>query len=676
MKDRAGNKDKSAIEELRWKIITKKKELEDIKKNLHFLGAWDCLYEPFELYTDGRKRMQIEMLQDVVFSLKEAFNKEFEEFQIFKENKIMQIQEKNQRKKEILTDLKIEEELFVPRNHLAESPDHILSIKPEEITVEKYLTAEEKAIEDEKRRIEEERLKALEGDNVGQRGIKVMLGGTLELKKNKGIMEETLEREEWMDKPIEDMSEEEKLKLKEFQQKEKELQDEKEKKVKAWKQELRKLDDDIVEACEKFEDELRTLHKKKLFYDMRIYEQELYVVRLTLMLHENKEIKEEKILIESNKSKLEEDLEEARYTITRFTELYEDFDTKYRENTAINDQERTIKQKFPANTSNKAILSFIRNGGKSANKALAFGANQEKNVKEQEMLAQISELDPYGVIDANIIKKRFLDENAKEHYSYERDNIQGLSPEEFDTLVEERMNRIEMNKQKDEMEQEINQIRDHKNFCEINAGELEKAFEEIKQCHEDLVKRMIKLKYNFEVIIYLLQGQVEVPQLAVATDYKDAILIKTKVIEKENKDVIKRGEDNVKKLRKNIEYKKKLYHETWKNDKLMLEIKDLTERAIDVQLYKVKKETQEIIKGNHKTKDEEEKKRLEDQINNLQENAKSRIEVITKKRKKLKNEINEKRKENAELEARARDLQNNVDQRKQIIDLRSKGKLE
>lgn len=188
------------------------------------------------------------MLQDVVFSLKEAFNKEFEEFQIFKENKIMQIQEKNQRKKEILTDLKIEEELFEPKSHLAEAPDHILSIKQEEITVEKYLTAEERAIEDEKRRIEEERLKALEGDNVGQRGIKIMLGGTLELKKNKGIMEETLEREEWMDKPIEDMSEEEKLKLKEFQQKEKELQDEKEKKIKAWKQELRKLDDDIIEA--------------------------------------------------------------------------------------------------------------------------------------------------------------------------------------------------------------------------------------------------------------------------------------------------------------------------------------------------------------------------------------------------------------------------------------------
>jgi hypothetical protein len=323
---------------------------------------------------------------------------------------------------------------------------------------------EERAAEDAKRNDEAERLKRLEGDNVGQRGIKIMLGGTLEMKKNKGIMEETLDREEWMEKPVEEMSEEEKLKLKEFEQKEKELQDEKEKKRKAWEQELKKLGIEIEEACDKFEEELKTLHKKRLFYDMRIYEQELSIIRLTLMLHENKEIKEEKLLVEANKNKLEEELEDSRFTITRFTELYEDFDTRYKENTAINDQEKSLKQKFTVTASHRAILNFIRNGGKSANKAQTFGVNQEKNAKEQEMLNTICELDPYGVIDINLIKKRFVDENSKEHYTYERDNIQNLSSSEFDMLVEERMNRVEMNKQKDEMEQEINHIRDHKNF--------------------------------------------------------------------------------------------------------------------------------------------------------------------------------------------------------------------
>ena len=225
------------------------------------------------------------------------------------------------------------------------------------------------------------------------------------------------------------------------------------------------------------------------------------------------------------------------------------------------------------------------------------------------------------------------------------------------------------------MEEEIGHIKTHKEFCEYNAGELDEAFDEIKNSHSEIENRIVKLKYNFEKVVYLLQGQVEVSQAPVATDYKDAILVKTKVIEKENDEVIRRGNKNVNKLEQITQFKKKLYHETWKNDKLKLEIKDLIERAIDVQLYKVTKETQEIIKGNHRTKDEDEKKRLEDQINNLQENAKARIEVITKKKKKLKKEINEKRKENNELETRARDLQRNVDDRKQIIQLRSKGKI-
>lgn len=43
--------------------------------------------------------------------------------------------------------------------------------------------------------------------------------------------------------------------------------------------------------------------------------------------------------------------------------------------------------------------------------------------------------------------------------------------------------------------------------------------------HKKTSERVQKLKYNFEVLVYLKQGQVEVPQLPVATDYKDAILV-------------------------------------------------------------------------------------------------------------------------------------------------------
>lgn len=42
------------------------------------LNSPDLLYGSFELFTPGRKRMQILLLQDVIFQLKEEFNAEFE----------------------------------------------------------------------------------------------------------------------------------------------------------------------------------------------------------------------------------------------------------------------------------------------------------------------------------------------------------------------------------------------------------------------------------------------------------------------------------------------------------------------------------------------------------------------------------------------------------------------
>jgi hypothetical protein len=53
-----------------------------------------------------------------------------------------------------------------------------------------------------------------------------------------------LVREDWMNKPQEQMSDEEKFKFKEFLQKEKEFKD---KQRKAWEQDLKKIKSEIVE---------------------------------------------------------------------------------------------------------------------------------------------------------------------------------------------------------------------------------------------------------------------------------------------------------------------------------------------------------------------------------------------------------------------------------------------
>jgi cilia- and flagella-associated protein 43 len=129
----------------------------------------------------------------------------------------------------LLENLQQTGDLFNPVKHILENPNSILEVDVKDIKAEKYLTPEEKAKIEEERKMEEDRLKALEGDNVGQRGLKVMMNGVCEMKKEKNIMQLELVREEWMNKSVADMSEEEKLKLKEFEAKEKELEEEKQK---------------------------------------------------------------------------------------------------------------------------------------------------------------------------------------------------------------------------------------------------------------------------------------------------------------------------------------------------------------------------------------------------------------------------------------------------------------
>ena len=84
--------------------------------------------------------------------------------------------------------------------------------------------------EAERRRQEKEAL--LQGDNVGMRGLQAMLGGNeLVFKKEKNKMDEELVREEWMNKPEDEMNEDEKQRLREFEQR---VKDSIEKQRKQW----------------------------------------------------------------------------------------------------------------------------------------------------------------------------------------------------------------------------------------------------------------------------------------------------------------------------------------------------------------------------------------------------------------------------------------------------------
>lgn len=112
-------------------------------------------------------------------------------------------------------------------------------------------------------------------------------------------------REEWMSKPEEEMSEDEKARFREFLIKEKEF---KEKQRKAWEFTLKNIRQEIIDIEYKFEERFLQLNKKRLFYEHRIYEQELYIIRLIIMMHEGRETR-------ASQNKYADEIEQLQRTL-------------------------------------------------------------------------------------------------------------------------------------------------------------------------------------------------------------------------------------------------------------------------------------------------------------------------------------------------------------------------
>lgn len=231
------------------------------------------------------------MIREVVFELKRDFNKEFAQLDAFKQEQIYVIKEKNEAIMELQENLKQEPTLYVAKTDPLENPKNIFEVKDDEIKVEKYLTAEEKErlAEEERKRLEREA--KLKGDTVGMRGLMTMMNGELIFKKEKNLLEAEFTKEEWMNKPEDEMNDDEKQRLREFQQKEKEF---KEKQRKAWEFTLKNIRNEIVDIEYKFEERFLSLNKKRLFFEQRILEQELYMIRLIMMMHESRETRASK----------------------------------------------------------------------------------------------------------------------------------------------------------------------------------------------------------------------------------------------------------------------------------------------------------------------------------------------------------------------------------------------
>jgi hypothetical protein len=197
---------------------------------------------------------------------------------------------------------------------------------------------------------------------VGQRGLTNMMGGNeLIIKKEKNKLEEELVREDWMNKPETEMSEDEKTRLREFEQR---VKDSIDKQKKQWDVNLKRVKAEIVEIKAKFEENLLSLYKKRIFFDARIYEQELYIVRLTSFLHDVKATKENNITFVGECELARQKFEAKRNFLHICIDKQNEFDQKMRTDGTISAQEQRMARYCGQEKLdwNNRIKKFINDG--------------------------------------------------------------------------------------------------------------------------------------------------------------------------------------------------------------------------------------------------------------------------------------------------------------------------
>lgn len=100
------------------------------------------------------------------------------------------------------------------------------------------------------------------------------------------------------------MNEDELMKLREFELKLEKLNEEKEKIKNNLRMDLRKLRNDINDICNKFDEKLFVLFRRRLEFEYRICEQELYMINLALSIEKSENKAQQVMVLDEKYEKL------------------------------------------------------------------------------------------------------------------------------------------------------------------------------------------------------------------------------------------------------------------------------------------------------------------------------------------------------------------------------------
>jgi len=664
------------------------------------------LFHPLECVTGCRKRMQAALLSEKIEDLKRHFNVLFTQSYGLKQIEIESIMEKNKRIMEIQEELKVSVEVyeaFISEDEISQS---VLSVKNGEIKSVRVLTKEEQAVHD--KQMEDERIKALNKDDSPDRALDDFMGGTLETKREISLLDQHIAREEWMDGEPEDFTDEQKAEVAQFTKKCEELEENKENRRKLLQTELVKLKNEVAEIYRTFDENTKEVLDKRVSVLQELYQHELMIIRIITDLGKREKQKEEGSAIQRRLILLRR---EKKIASARADDFLSKFDVMGQQYEELMNEERVADKNFRKEFSDSnehidLLLKLFRSSKlstqaaapkKTKEAAAPTEAKKEKPVAEKAkpkkeeggaaaltastnqamaaLAALTAEPEEEEVVEEKTLSPfEAVDADKKEDESPMADV--GLMPEEMEPEVWERF--LAKIRSFNELESQVlkagethEQMNNHlvalqsaeKAIVDEVAG-LETRFDEVQE-------NRARLELNTEVMVKTLQGMVEIEEAPVVTDLKDCEMIDQSIVEELNKLIRKSGKEKVDILKDIMVSRSAITLLKWTKKKLSLEHKDAVDLTTELQLLRVTKSLQSLIKmGGHDNQKAAELKRLDRKIEFL--NHATREKTLGKKLTlmQVKKKIRQQNRENDRLLMTVQELEGAVRERVQISNIR------
>jgi hypothetical protein len=237
----------------------------------------------------------------------------------------------------------------------------------------------------------------------------------------------------------------------------------------------------------------------------------------------------------------------------------------------------------------------------------------------------------------------------------------------WESLTQLHIDRVNKEIEVKNLSLEYNELREVMERFKNEDNILKSTINELKGNREETQKQLLYLDKDVKIVACLRQGNDEVDNDAVVTDYSDSLLLPATVVNKFNDRIKQHGKEKIGVLSKIKQFRRKINIIDWNAQHLTLQAHHFEEYFTDLQLLRVTRSLQQVIREG--SDEAQAKARLDRIIARkvfLKKTAEEKIGKLMKVNDTMKRNLIDKTEELTTLETDISNLQLDVSHRKNV----------